>query len=203
MAYGAVDLRAGVAADTFLAAFERALTGEETADRAVALWVGEHGEHVRVAFSADRGNVWLGRVVAGAAGDVQRALLGLDHDEYGVEHVVFDGRGGPLLRVHHVYVYPDGEVDEEYAPALADLPARSDLAANPDGTLTGVDALAAVAALYDVAPDRMVRAVRDTANAFESLQIVFEPLAPWWDALGVSYPADLGEPTITLRPTGA
>jgi hypothetical protein len=36
---------------------------------------------------------------------------GLDHDEYGVEHVVLDGRGGALMSVYHVYVYPDGEVD--------------------------------------------------------------------------------------------
>jgi hypothetical protein len=135
---------------------------------------------------------------------VERALLGLDHDEYGVEHVVLDGRGGTLVRVHHVYVYPDGEVDQGYGPLLAGLPARPDLAANPDGTLTGSDALAAAAALYEVSADAMVRAVRETANAFDSLQIVFEPLAPWWRALGVTYPApDLGEPTLTLRRSNA
>jgi hypothetical protein len=204
MAYGAVDLRAGVAADAFVAAFERELAGEKGAGRSVEVWVNEHGEHVRVTLLAGRGNVWLGSVLSRAAGDVERALLGLDHDEYGVEHVVFDGRGGGLLRVHHVYVYPDGQVDEEYAPTLAGLPARPDLAANPDGTLTGVDALAAAAALYDVAADRMVRAVQATVNSFESLQIVFEPLAPWWDALGVTYPVpDLGEPALTVRRTGA
>jgi hypothetical protein len=60
------------------------------------------------------------------------------------------------------------------------------------------------AAPYQVAADRMVRAVRETANASESLQIVFTPLAPWWDALGVTYPVpDLGEPTVTLRHAGA
>ncbi len=199
MAYGAVDLRADVAADAFVAAFERELAREKTADHPVAVWVNDHGEHARVTLLADWGNIWLGPVVARAAGDVQRALVGLDHDEYGVEHVVFDGRGGALLRVHHVYVYPHGEPDEQYAPTLAGLPARADLTANPDGTLTGVDALAAAAALYHVAADRMVRAVQETANAFESLQIVFTPLAPWWNALGVTYPVpDLGEPTVTL-----
>ncbi len=151
MAYGAVDLRADVAADAFVAAFERELAREKTADHPVAVWVNDHGEHARVTLLADWGNIWLGPVVARAAGDVQRALVGLDHDEYGVEHVVFDGRGGALLRVHHVYVYPHGEPDEQYAPTLAGLPARADLTANPDGTLTGVDALAAAAALYHVA----------------------------------------------------
>jgi hypothetical protein len=67
-----------------------------------------------------------------------------------------------------------------------------------------VDALATAAALYDVAADRMVQAVRETANAFEPLQIVFTPLALWWDALGVTYPVpDLGEPAVTLPRTGA
>jgi hypothetical protein len=203
MAYGAVDLRAGVPADGFLAAFDRELVREKDADRPVAVWVNEHGNDVRVTLFADWGNIWLGGVVVRAAGDVERALLGLDHDEYGAEHVVFDGRGGSLLRVHHVYVYPGGEADEEYAPTLAGVPARPDLTANPDGTLTGPDALAAATALYDVAADRLVRAVRDTVDAFESLQIVFEPLAPWWDALGVTYPVpDLGEPTITLGRAG-
>jgi hypothetical protein len=203
MAYGAVDLRAGAAADALVAAFERELAREKEADRPVDVWVNQHGEHVRVTLLADYGNIWLGGVVARTANDVERALLGLDHDEYGVEHVVFDGRRGTLLRVHHVYVYPGGETDEEYAPTLAGLPARPDLTANPDGTLTGADALAAAAALYDVAADRMVQAARETVNAFESLQIVFEPVAPWWNALGVTYPIpDLGEPTITLRRAG-
>jgi hypothetical protein len=200
MAYGAVDLRAGVAAGNFVAALERELAGEKDADHPIEVWVNKHADRARVTLFADWGNAWLGGVVTRAAGDVDRALLGLDHDEYGVEHVVLDGRGGALVRVHHVYVYPDGEVDEECAPTLAGLAARSDLAANPDGTLTGADALAAAAALYDVAADGMVRAVRETANAFESLQIVFEPVAPWWQALGVTYPIpELGEPTLTLR----
>ncbi len=103
-----------------------------------------------------------------------------------------------------MYVYPGGEPDDEYAPTLTGLPARADLTANPDGTLTGADALAAAAALYDVTADRMVRAARQTMRAFESLEIVFEPLAPWWDALGVTYPfPDLGEPTLTLPSAGA
>ena len=204
MAYGAVDLRTGVAAADFVAALDRELAGERDADRPVEVWVSRHGERVRVTLFAAWGNTWLGGVTTRAAGDVERALLGLDHDEYGVEHVVLDGRGGALVRVHHAYVYPDGEVDEGYGPLLAGLPARPDLAANPDGTLTGSDALAAAAVLYEVSADAMVRAVRETANAFDSLQIVFEPLAPWWRALGVTYPApDLGEPTLTLRRSNA
>jgi hypothetical protein len=133
MAYGAIDLRAGVAAGDFVAALERELAGEKAADHPVEVWVNKHDEPVRVTLFADLGNAWLGATVTRAAGDVERALLGLDHDEYGVEHVVLDGRGGALVRVHHAYVYPDGEVDEECAPTLAGLPARSDLAANHDG----------------------------------------------------------------------
>lgn len=200
MAYGAVDLRAGVAAGAFVAALESELAREKDANRPLEVWVDDIAERVRVTMFADFRNIWLGGVVARTAGDVERALLGLDHDEYGVEHVVLDGRGGVLQRVHHVYVYPDGEAGEEYAPTLADLPARQDVAANPDGTLTGADALAAAAALYDVDADAMVRAVRETARAYESLQIVFVPLAPWWRALGVTYPIpDLGAPAFTLR----
>lgn len=199
MAYGAVDLRAGATGEDFLAAFERAVAGERDTDGVVQAWVTEHDGRVRVTLHADWGNTWLGGAVARSATGVERALLALDHDEYGAEHVVLDGREGDLLRVHHVYVYPDGEPDEEYAPTLAGLPARPDLRANPDGTLTGADALAAAAALYDITAERMVRAAREAAGAFESLQIVFAPVAPWWNALGVSYPVpDLGEPTVTL-----
>jgi hypothetical protein len=98
-----------------------------------------------------------------------------------------------------VYVYPEGEATDEFRPLLAQVPAREDLRVNADGTLTGVDALAAAAALFDVGADRMVTAVRETADAHEHLQIVFVPLAPWWTALDVTYPIpDLGEPTTVL-----
>jgi hypothetical protein len=199
MAYGVVDLRAGVPADGFVAALRREMVADPDATHPVELWVDEHRDGLRITLIADRANTWLGGAVARAARDVERVLLGLDHDEYGVEHVVLDGRSGTLLRIHHVYVYPDGEATDEFGPLLADLPARPDLATNPDGTLTGADSLAAAAALYEVSAVDMVRAVHETADAHESLQIVFEPLAPWWRALGVAYPVpDLGDPTMTL-----
>ena len=190
MAYGAVDLRTGVAADAFVAAVERELAHDKAADHVVEVWVNEHGEHVRVTLFANWGNIWLGGVVARVAGDVQRALLGLDL-LLGVavrpNLIALNARCRQITNL--LIVKP--------------LAGGPDLAANPDGTLTGAAALAAAAALYDVAADRMVRAVRETANAFESLQIVFTPLAPWWDALGVTYPIpDLGEPTITLPGAG-
>jgi hypothetical protein len=141
--------------------------------------------------------------VARASVDVDRALIGLDLDEYGVEHVVLDGRGGEFVRVHHVYVYPDGEPTDEFGPLVAHVPVRADLGVNADGTLTGVDALAAAAALFDVGADRMVTAVRETADAHEQLQIVFVPLAPWWTALGATYPVpEMGEPTTVLNRRG-
>jgi hypothetical protein len=205
MAYGAVDLGEGVTADEFASALERELATDKDANRPLEFWVSAVAGRVRITLFAIYGNIWLGRVVAQAGRGVaiERAVLGLDHDEYGVEHVVLDGRSGGLMRVHHVYVYPEGEPDEEFAPHLTDLRARPDIVANPDGTLTGSDALAAAAALYGVGAEAMVRAVRDTASAHESLQIVFTPLAPWWPALGLTYPfPDLGDPDRTLNPPG-
>ena len=202
MAYAAADLRPEAPTDAFVAALERELVNEETADQPLAVWVTEIGERARVTLYAAWGNIWLGNVLVRAATDVDRAVLGLDHDEYGVAHVVFDGRGGSLLRIHHVNVYPGGEIIEEYAPILRNLPARTDIVANRDGTMTGADALAAAAALYDVSAADMVRAVRETADAHQYLQIVFTPLAPWWEALGLAYPVpDLGEPTTVLQKT--
>jgi hypothetical protein len=199
MAYGAIDLFPGASADDWVAAFERGFGGKRDVIRPVEVWVAPLSERTRITVFADWGNPWFGQAVAGLADGVERAVVGLDHDEYGVEHVVLDGRGGALVRVHHVYVYPDGEMREEYAPLLAGLPARPDLTANVDGTLTGADALAVAAALYDVGAAAMIEAVRATAVAYESLQIVFEPLAPWWHALGLTYPIpDLGDPTLTL-----
>jgi hypothetical protein len=201
MAYGAVDLGEGVSADEFASALERELAADGDADRPLEFWVGDVAGRTRITLFAVYANVWLGRVVARAANGIaiDRAVLGLDHDEYGVEHIVLDGH---LMRVHHVYVYPEGEPDEELVPQLTDFPARPDIASNPDGTLTGSDALAAAAALYDVEAAAMVRAVRETSSAHESLQIVFEPLAPWWAALGLTYPfPDLGDPVRSLNPT--
>jgi hypothetical protein len=200
MAYAVIDLGPGLTPDDFVTALEQGLAGEKDADRPLEVWINGGTEQPRVTLFAVYGNIWLGQLIARVGSGVERAVLGLDHDEYGVEHVVLDGRGGALLRVHHVYVYPDGEPDEEYAPALAGLPARPDLARNADGTLTGADALAAAAALYGADAEAMVRAARETRTAHESLQIVFEPLAPWWQALRLTYPfPDLGEPTRTLN----
>jgi hypothetical protein len=200
MAYAVVDLRAGANADEFLSTLEQELRAAQYADRPLEAWVTEVDGRERITLCADFGNIWLGQLIAraGASGAVERAVVGLDHDEYGVEHVVLDGRGGGLVRVHHVYVYPDDEPDEEYVPVLAGLPARPDLASNPDGTLTGVDALAVAAALYGVGADAMATAVRETADAYENLQIVFAPLEPWWRALRLTYPGELGEPTRVM-----
>src|SRR5262245_34300311 len=202
MAYAAVDLHTGISAEGFVEELARQMAGNADADRPADVWVTEVQDRARVTVMADfGGNVWLGDVLARASGDLAyRAVLGLDHDEYGVEHVVLDGRQDRMVRVHHVYVYPEGEVDPDCPPTMTDLPARSDLTVNPDGTLTGSDALAVVAALYEVEAAAMVRAAQRTVRAYEDLQIIFTPLAPWWEAIGVTYPGELGEPTLTLPP---
>ena len=46
----------------------------------------------------------------------------------------------------------------------------------------------------------MFGAVRETANVFESLQIVFAPLTPWWDA---RYLAEGSMALLTTPPAGS
>jgi hypothetical protein len=74
-------------------------------------WVRRSGRRTRVALVGTDERL-VGAVVAAAhaAGGMTVALLALDHDEYGAEHLVLDGRGRQVCRVHHVYLAPDGEV---------------------------------------------------------------------------------------------
>jgi len=117
MAYGVIDLHAGSTADDFVSALDREMADEKDANHPLEIWVSDTAGRVRLTLFALFGNVWLGRMVMRVGGAVERAVVGLDHDEYGVEHVVLDGRGGALVRVHHVYVYPDGKPDEECSPS--------------------------------------------------------------------------------------
>lgn len=186
MGYAAVDLRADADVEPFLAALGGASEGP------VQVWVGEHG---RITLFADHGNGWLGAALAAGAGALARGVLGLDHDEYGVEHAVVEGTADGLRRVHHVFVGPDDEGE----PELTDLAARPGLHQDPDGTLPGPDARAAAAELFGVPSARMEAAAERSADAHERLGSVFTPLAPWWDALAVTYPIpNLGQETLVL-----
>lgn len=126
-------------------------------------------------------------------------MVGLDHDEYGAEHVVLAGVGDGLCRVHHVYVHPGGVADGEGEPTMTDVPVRPDLQTTPDGTVDGVAARAAVAELFAVEGTRMESAAEQAASAHETLGSVFAPFAPWWEALGLTYPIpDLGPETTIV-----
>jgi hypothetical protein len=54
---------------------------------------------------------------------MHRAIVGLDHDEYGIEHAVLSGHDGGVCRLQHLYVYPGGEPHEEYGLTLTGAPA--------------------------------------------------------------------------------
>jgi hypothetical protein len=201
MGFGCVDLRAGADVEQFLAALAQARSEVADPDRPLEVNLGEQDGRPRLSLSATYGNAWLGQVLARAAaatGAVERAVIGLDHDEYGIEHVVLDGRDGPLFRVQHIYVYPEGEPGPEYEPTVTDLPVRDGLEASPDGVVDGPASWAVVAALYDIPPDRIAPVARYAETAHAELGEVFTPFAPWWDALGVAYPGELGPPDVTL-----
>jgi hypothetical protein len=201
MAFGCVDLRADADAERFLTALDQAVSGVSGAGEALQVHLGERAGRSRLSLFADHGDHWLGQVLAEAAvatGAVERAVVGLDHDEYGIEHLVLDGRDGRLSRVQHVYVYPGHEPDAEHGPTLTELPVRDGLEATPDGLVDGPRSWAVVAALFDIAPDRIVSAARQAADAHEQLGVVFTPFAPWWAALDVVFPGELGPADVTL-----
>jgi hypothetical protein len=206
MAFGCVDLGPGADVAGFVAALDQAIADARDNDEPLSIHIGEHDGRPRLSLHAHHGDSWLGPVLARAAaatGAVERAVLGLDHDQYGIEHVVLDGRHGRLARVQHVYIHPDGEPAAEYELNFTELPVRDGLSAEPDGTLDGPRSWAVVADLYDVPPERVVAAARQQATAHEELGVVFTPFAPWWDSLGLTYPTELGPPDVTLPRPGA
>jgi hypothetical protein len=199
MAIACVDLRPGVDAGPFVAALEAGVPAD--AYDPLDVWIRDRQGSHRVSLYAWRGNPWFAATLARAAAAtdaVERAVVGLDQDEYGAEHVVLDGRAGPLCRVQHVYVYPDGEPDPELRPEMSEFPVREGLAAGPDGQVDGPRSWAVVAGLFEVDPDRVIEANRRSELAYEELGSVFSPFVAWWDALGVVYPVELGEPDRTI-----
>lgn len=189
MAFACVDLRPGVAAGPLLTALDAEVRDNPDASRPLLVWTGDRDGRTRVSLLADYGNIWLDDALQRAAattGDVARAVVGLDHDEYGIEHLVLAGADGSgLVRVQHVHVHPDGEADDDGPP-----------------TVDGPGARAAVAALFGVPAERMEQAAREAMHSHEALGAVFTPFRPWWDALGVDYPFNLGDPAFTLDGSG-
>jgi hypothetical protein len=163
-------------------------------------WVSHHGGWSRVELSSsDAGYHTIADLVAGlmAGTDiVARSFVALDHDEYGAEHVVLDRRDGVVRRVHHVFVYP--RFWPGIVPYRAGEPWRTDLPAAVPTTrspwwghlVDGPAAWAAVAELYGVPAERMGQAAYEARRAYRELQIVWGPIQPWLDALGITPSSD-------------
>jgi hypothetical protein len=92
-------------------------------------WLGSYGGGSRIElFSGDVGYDRLAELVAGVmrrTGVVWRAVVFLDHDEHGSEHIVVTRDA--VRRVRHVFVYPYDEDNDEYfvegEPSLSDAQA--------------------------------------------------------------------------------
>jgi hypothetical protein len=111
---------------------------------------------------------------------------GLDHDEYGIEHLVLDGRAGALRRCNNVYIYPEGEPDPDCEPVVADLPVHPDVPPGPGSIVDGPTSRAHVAALFDILVGRLAATADHRPRHTRDLGVVFTPFAPWWDALDLT-----------------
>ncbi|MER7273234.1 hypothetical protein ABT369_02135 [Dactylosporangium sp. NPDC000244] len=154
----------------------------------VPYWIRPQGSaHTRVSLYADRGNTWLAEAIADAP-DWERAIIALDHDEYGGEHLILSRVDGVVSRVQHVFLHWDGEpgpdFDEVALPRLLPAPTA-------DGMLNTPASWAAVAALYGADPAAVERAGRAAAEAHEELGTIFTPFEGFWDAVGAEYPLEL------------
>ncbi|MFI5912549.1 hypothetical protein [Dactylosporangium sp. NPDC051541] len=184
MALAAVDLPA--AADP--AAYLETLPRPEP----VAVWITKADEYTRLSFYAEGGNAWLAESIARSQGWT-RALIALDHDEYGAEHLVLSNGDGHPARVQHVYLHWDATPGADFERVtLSELAPAPGLAPAADGTLNDARVWSAVAALYNADPSAVARAGRYAEEAHTHLGTVFTPFEPWWDAVGAVYPPESG-----------
>lgn len=190
MGFAAVDLEPGADPQALLDAITAATRAPTRIRglRPTSVWIA--GD--RVSLWATGGNAWLDIILARAAATapVRRMILGLDHDEYGAEHLILAGTPGGLRRLQHVYVYPFGEPGEDYPPTLQDVPALDGVEVRADGTVDGPAAWAAVAAAYGVPVTRVAATRRHAERAHEFRYQLYTQFAPWWQAVGVPYPVD-------------
>jgi len=175
--YACVDLRADADVGPFLTELSEAVGAIPAAcdPPQIGNAIDFDGDR-RFTLCADYGNIWLAHVIADVArttGALHRAVIALDHDEFGAENIVLDGAPA---RVHHVFVTRHSEG----LPTLLGVPARPGLPVAPDGTVDGPRAWAAAAELYEVPAERMAGAARASIDD--------APFATWWDALGIPYP---------------
>jgi hypothetical protein len=194
MGVACADLRPGADVRPFVEAVVRG-------NRSPAVWAVEHDGRPRLGFLAQWGNAWLAGALADAGretGVLERAIIALDHDEYGAEHLIVSGADGVLSRVQHVYIYPGGEPDGEFQPLATGCPPHPDAGADADGLIDGPAAWSLVADLYEVPLARVEKAARDGAYAYQQLGSVLAPFEPWWNAVAVHFPLGFGEPDPVL-----
>jgi hypothetical protein len=208
MAAAWVDLALGADVDAALAALREAEPREEPAT--LSGWVIETAGRTRIELVADGvGYEALAAVVADFLRHTTsgaRALVALDHDEYGAEHIVLDAPAGQVRRVHHVFVYPrDEDTNEPYLeaePTLTGIPAASapEPTDDPGAVVDGPQARAAAAALYGVGIAQVEAAAIKAIRAHEDLQIIGAPFSPWLDAFNVAWIGESGGRLVELRP---
>ncbi|GAA0941301.1 hypothetical protein GCM10009558_055780 [Virgisporangium aurantiacum] len=144
MGFAVVDLEPGTDPQALFDGLAAAVQEPPLSKRVspVAVWLADND---RVSLFATWGNAWLAEALAAAAeaGRVRRMIIGLDHDEYGAEHLILARTPAGLRRLQHVYVYPEGDRDSEGEPSLLDVPAADGAEVLDDGTVDGPVARAA------------------------------------------------------------
>jgi hypothetical protein len=136
---------------------------------------------------------------------VRRAVIALDHDEYGAEHIVLAAVDRQPRRVHHVFVYPrDEETGEPYVedePTLTDVPplAPPEPSDDPGALVDGSIARASLARLFDIPVELVERAAVKAASAHEGLQTVGAPFAAWHEVLNLQWIGESGAEWVDLR----
>lgn len=110
-------------------------TGEPAEPTTLRAWV--RGSRIEL-YSRDRYDRLADLVAATMqrTGAVRRAVVYLDHDEYGDEHIVMARDAeGLVRRVHHVFAYPYDEDTDEYfvegEPSMTLVPVASGRARCP------------------------------------------------------------------------
>lgn len=185
--------------------------GEPTSEpTTLQAWLGGYDGGPRIELYAHDRYDRLGDLVAGVlrrTGVVRRAVVYLDHDEYGAEHVVLTrDEAGTVHRVHHVFVYPYDDESDEYVldgePSMTDVPAAPGAGpgTTPGALLDDTAARAMTADLFGVSAASMRSAADRAAQAHEELEIVGGPPSAWLDAFGLAWVGSAGGGALNLRP---
>ena len=166
--------------------------------------LGRYDAGTRIELYSDRGEHRLGDLVAGVlrrTGLVRWAVVYLDHDEYGAEHIVLAAdRTGTVHRVHHVFVHPDDEGSGQPSMTLVPAAPGTGPGAAPGAVIDDAAARAMVAELFGVPAESMRVAAELAARADQGLLTAGEPPSAWLDAFGVAWPGSGSGPPLNLRP---